>query len=247
MKIIAHRGASAHYPENTLLAIAKALEAGCDGIEFDVQKLGSELIVFHDETLERTTNGQGRLSDLSFEALRQLDAGRGQKVPTLREVLDLIGDQAFINLELKGENTASLVINLLQQLTQEQQQNESSPCGLGHYPWREQSQFILSSYHFSELALARKLEPELQLGVIADEQIDAALDFAKAISAYSFHPCLAVVTEELVRKVQAMGMKLFVHTVNEISDINRMQQFGVDGIFTDYPNAIRHFRESGNP
>ncbi|WP_251357816.1 glycerophosphodiester phosphodiesterase family protein [Kangiella sp. TOML190] len=236
MLVIAHRGASGHYPENTLLAIAKALEAGCDGIEFDVQNVGEQLMVFHDETLERTTNGKGRLSDYSFNQLRQLDAGLGQRIPTLREVLDLIGDQAFINIELKGQDTANLVVKLLKLLAYEQELHQSSPCGYSHYPWRQQSQFIVSSYHFSELYLARQLEPELQLAVIADKRMPIALEFAKDIGAYSFHPSLAEVNKQLVRQVQAAGMRLFVHTVNTLDEIKRMQQLGVDGVFTDYPS-----------
>ena len=110
----AHRGASGHEPENTLSAVEKAIELGADWIEVDVYAVKGELIIIHDERLERTTNGTGYVRDTSLAYLRSLDAGKGQCIPTLREVLDSVDRRAGINVELKGPNTAGLAVSLIE-------------------------------------------------------------------------------------------------------------------------------------
>ncbi|MBD3654518.1 glycerophosphodiester phosphodiesterase family protein [Kangiella sp.] len=224
MKVIGHRGAMGLAPENTLLSFRKALELGVDGVEFDVQNIDGNLLVFHDDTLDRTTNGTGLLLDHSVDYLRSLDAGQGEKIPFLHEVIELIDRDTFINIELKGLRTASLVMELVKLLDKDRYKKEN---------------FIISSYLFSELFLVRQLDPDIQIGVIADEQPDVALSFARDVNAYSFHPSLALVTEELVQEVHREGMSLYVHTVNDPDNIARVKAMGVDGVFTDYPDRVR--------
>ena len=103
MKVIAHRGASAQEPENTLLAIQAAIDAKVDAIEIDIHLVENQLVVIHDRWLDKTTNGSGRVGDKAFTELRQLDAGKGQKIPTLWEVLETIDGQCDLNIELKSE------------------------------------------------------------------------------------------------------------------------------------------------
>ncbi|WP_223670297.1 glycerophosphodiester phosphodiesterase [Kangiella shandongensis] len=225
-KVIGHRGAMGLEPENTLRSIRRALELGVDGVEFDVQNIDGALLIFHDEMLERTTNGEGELIDHSVEYLRQLDAGKGEKIPLLSEVVDLIGNQAFINIELKGLDTASLVMDLVKLLDKERFKKE---------------QFIISSYHYSELYLVHQLDPEIKIGVIVDEQSVAALDFADEIDAYSLHPRFSLLDHELVHEAHAAGMKVYVHTVNDLAKIQHAKQLGVDGVFTDYPDRVLEF------
>src|SRR5271154_4385560 len=112
---IGHRGAKGLEPENTLRSIRKALDLGVDGVEVDVYLAGGQLVVIHDDTLERTTNGRGRVEAQSFDYLRSLDAGMGEKIPTLREVFDTVNRRAFINVELKGGNTAEPVFELIEE------------------------------------------------------------------------------------------------------------------------------------
>ena len=112
---IGHRGAGGLEPENTLRSIRKALALGVDGVEIDVYAVEGQLVVIHDETLERTTNGAGHVEAQSFEYLRSLDAGMGEKVPTLREVLDIVDRRAFVNIELKGRETAALTSGLIRE------------------------------------------------------------------------------------------------------------------------------------
>ena len=226
LTVIGHRGAMGLAPENTLLSFRKALELGVDGIEFDVQNIAGELLVFHDETLERTTNGKGFLLDHAPQELRQLDAGQGERIPTLAEVIELIGDQAFINIELKGLDTASLVMDLVKLLDKKRFKKD---------------QFIISSYHFSELYLTHELDPEIRIGVIADEQPVIALDFADEVDAYSFHPSFSILDQPLVEDAHAAGMRVYVHTVNDLEKIQRSIDMGVDGVFTDYPDRVLEY------
>jgi len=223
MKIIGHRGAMGLAPENTLLSFRKALALQVDGVEFDVQNIDGQLLVFHDETLERTTNGTGALADHSVTYLRTLDAGAGQQIPLLQEVIELIDSDIFINIELKGERTAGLVVKVIKFLNKERYKKDN---------------FIISSYLFSELFMLRQLDPDIRIGVIADEQPEVALSVARDLAAYSFHPSLALVTPELVRTVHQQGLLLYVHTVNEPDDIARVEVMGVDGIFTDFPDRV---------
>ncbi|ACV27154.1 glycerophosphodiester phosphodiesterase [Kangiella koreensis] len=224
MKVIGHRGAMGLAPENTLLSFRKALELGVDGVEFDVQNIDGNLLVFHDDTLERTTNGSGLLLDHSIDYLRSLDAGQGEKIPFLHDVIELIDIDTFINIELKGLRTASLVMELVKLLDKDRYKKEN---------------FIISSYLYSELFLVRQLDPDIQIGVIADELPDVALSFARDVNAYSFHPSLSLVSKELVEQVHEEGMLLYVHTVNDPDNIAKVKAMGVDGIFTDYPDRVR--------
>lgn len=224
MKVIGHRGAMGLAPENTLMSFRKALELGVDGVEFDVQNIDGNLLVFHDDTLERTTNGKGLLLDHSVDYLRSLDAGQGEKIPFLHEVIELIDIDTFINIELKGLRTASLVMELVKLLDKDRYKKEN---------------FIISSYLFSELFLVRQLDSDIQIGVIADEQPDVALSFARDVNAYSFHPSLSLVSKELVEQVHQEGMLLYVHTVNDPENIAKVKSMGADGVFTDYPDRVR--------
>src|SRR5271154_2195490 len=112
---IGHRGAKGLEAENTLRSVRKALDLGVDGVEIDVYLAGGQLVVIHDDTLERTTNGRGRVEDQSFEYLRSLEAGLGEKIPTLREVFETVNRRAFINIELKGGGTAEPVLELIEE------------------------------------------------------------------------------------------------------------------------------------
>ncbi len=118
--IIGHRGASGYEPENTLLSFKKAISLNADMIEMDIFKCKTgELVIIHDNTVDRTTNGKGYIRDLTFQELRILDAGKGEKIPTLTEVLDLVNNKIKINLELKGEETAGPVCELIRKYVEE--------------------------------------------------------------------------------------------------------------------------------
>ena len=143
---IAHRGAMGHEPENTLASVRKAFELGALCVEVDAYYVDGNLVIFHDDRLERTTNGTGYLSEQSFEYLRTLDAGDGNQIPTLEEVCELINSHVCLNIELKGQYTAEPVARLLIKL-----------IGEG---WDKES-FLVSSFHHRELLQIKKLIPDV--------------------------------------------------------------------------------------
>ncbi|NVK22804.1 MAG: glycerophosphodiester phosphodiesterase [Kangiellaceae bacterium] len=234
MDIFAHRGASGLYPENTLLAFAKALEIGCEGLEFDVRLCGKDdhkqLVVFHDKKLDRCTDGKGKLKDCSFDYVRSLDAGEGQIIPTLDEVCKLVSTKALINIELKGKNTAEPVMDYLLS------QQNIIPL----------QQFIISSFRYKELKKIRKISSQIKIGVLVKKNYKKGFKQAKKLSAYSIHPYLKTVKQKHIIKAHKKGLKALVYTVNTMDDLNRLEEWKVDGVFSDFPNIICHSHESEN-
>jgi len=217
---IGHRGAGGLEPENTLRSVRRALALGVDGIEIDVHLLDGELIVIHDSTLDRTTNGSGPLRRLSLAQLRSLDAGQGEPIPLLREVLDAVDRRALINIELKGRRTALPVVALLRHY-------------IAHRGWSP-AHFLISSFRRAELRQLRA--SGLPIGILFARSARLFRSLARSLDAVSIHVPLAHATPRLAARVHADGRKLFVYTVNRPADILRVQQMGVDAIFTDYPN-----------
>ncbi len=229
MLCIGHRGARGHAPENTLASVRKAIELGADWIEVDVYWVDGELVVFHDDRLERTTNGQGLLRSQSFAYLRSLDAGDGEQIPTLAEVFEAAAGKVGINVELKGPGTAEPVVQFLQDWQ-------------GQNPGADLSRVLLSSFCHDELRLVQQLDAEVRLGALfVDLPVDAIAQ-AQALGAWSINPGKEAVTEAFVVAAHAAGLKVLVFTVNEVVDMERLRGLGVDGIFTDYPDRLVSLR-----
>lgn len=220
---IGHRGAMGHAPENTLASVQEALTLGATFLEVDVYAIDGRLIVFHDDRLERTTNGNGYLCDQSFEYLRSLDAGSGEQIPTLDEVCNLINQRAGLNIELKGPDTAAPVAAFI-----------SGLIGKG---WPLPS-ILVSSFNHRQLAELHRLNPEIRLGALtASLPVDNAR-FAESLGAFSVHPSLEFIDQEFVSDAHARGLKVYAYTVNHPDDITKMRDFGVDGVFTNYPERV---------
>ncbi|RLA12226.1 MAG: glycerophosphodiester phosphodiesterase [Gammaproteobacteria bacterium] len=220
---IGHRGAMGHAPENTLASVRKALALGAEFIEMDVYWVDDQLMVFHDDRLERTTNGSGYLWDQSFELLRSLDAGDGEQIPTLDEVCKLIDQQAGLNIELKGPGTAAPVAAFI---------NDLALNG-----W-QQTSLLVSSFDHRQLAELKQLNPNIRLGALtASLPVDNAR-FAESLGAYSVHASLDFIDQVFVTDAHARGIKVYVYTVNYPEDIARMRQLGVDGVFTNFPERV---------
>ncbi len=228
---IGHRGAMGHAPENTLASFRKALQLGADCIELDVYLVEGQLLVFHDDELQRTTNGQGRLMDKSFAYLRSLDAGQGERIPTLAEVCALIDAKAGINIELKGPGTAEPVVRFFRSLLTK-----------GWNP----SQILVSSFDRGQLQCCRILDDEIMLGVLFNGPVGDHLEFARKVNAMALHPSLEFVDEQLVQSAHNQGLKVFVFTVNDETDIRRMAEIGADGVFTNYPEKVPLIAEPQN-
>ncbi len=221
----AHRGASGHEPENTLLAVEKAIDLGADWVEVDVYAVDGELIVIHDERLERTTNGSGYVVEKTFRYLRSLDAGKGQRIPTLRELLDLVNRRIGVNVELKGPDTAALTVSLIDRHIKDR-------------GW-DSDQFIVSSFNQRELGKVHRLKPYIRIGVVIGGMHRIYASFTRRHEVYSVHPHMDLVTARFMERAHRRGLKVFVHTVNDPGDITRMEAMGVDGMFTDFPERLR--------
>ncbi|MCX7635617.1 MAG: glycerophosphodiester phosphodiesterase family protein [Syntrophales bacterium] len=221
MRFFAHRGASGHEPENTLRAFRRALELGATWIETDVFAVEGELVVIHDAHLERTTDGHGVVADSSLAYLRRLDAGAGERIPLLREVLELIAGRAGINIELKGPGTPPLVASLIATFT-----TTGRMAG---------DDFLVSSFDRRLLRHFRRLSPSIPIGLLYRGYPRFYPRHAQELQASSLHIPQRVVTRPLVAEAHGHGLKVFVYTVNSHADVDRMVTMGVDGVFTDFP------------
>lgn len=228
--LFAHRGAKGHAPENTLAAFAEALDLGARWMETDVFLVEGELVVIHDDRLDRTTNGHGYVTESSLAYLRSLDAGKGQRIPFLIEVCDLIEGEAGINIELKGPGTATRVAHFINQL-------------VTTTSWRL-DQFIVSSFDHPELLAFVQMMPGIRVGVLTANIPIGYAEFAEPFKAWSVHASREFVNREFVNDVHRRGMKIFVYTVNDADDYARLRKLGIDGVFSDFPDR---FLSDGRP
>lgn len=222
---IGHRGAKAHVAENTLASFQRALDMGVEGVELDVHVCATgELVVIHDFTVDRTTNGKGEVSKLSLTELKKLRIEEKHTIPTLREVVNLLGNNLFINIEMKGRHTATPLAAFLEKLVKEE--------GFSY------DNIIVSSFQKEELQAMCEVSPEVHLGVLTQASVSEAWEWAEQFLAKAIHPHYTLLTESNVKKAQHAGFKIYTWTVNEADDITRVRSYGVDGIITDYPERL---------
>ena len=221
---IAHRGASGYEPENTLRSFSRALAMDIDAIELDVHLTKDrKLVVIHDNSVGRTTDGKGWVKNLTFKQLRKLNAGLDERIPTLKEVFDLIDKKVFINIELKGKGTARPVARLIEQYTKK--------------GWWY-NHFLVSSFDFKELEAFYKINKKVRIGVLFEKNPDEHFKKAPLVKAYSINFPMKLVSSKYVKKAHKDELKLLVWTVNTKKDIARMKKLKVDGIFTNFPDRI---------
>ncbi len=221
---IAHRGGSQQYSENTLAAFEESLQLGVDAVELDVWNLGNELLITHDRRLGKTLPGEGRLIEQHPQHLKELILACGNRLATLPEVLQLLGEQVLINIELKGPHCAQPVAELLE--------SHSRDGGLGF------EHYVVSSFDHRQLFAFKQLLPQVKRGALIQ---GIPLDYAacaSALDAYSLHPNIDFIDAELVADAHRRGLQVWVYTVNEEDDMHSMAELGVDGIFTDYPGRL---------
>jgi glycerophosphoryl diester phosphodiesterase len=239
--VFAHRGASAFAPENTLASFRLAAELGAPAIELDVKLTAdSQVVVLHDHTLDRTTDGHGLLAQKTLAQVKQLDAGssfapqfQGEPIPTLAEVFEAVGRRVFINVELTNYTTptddlVSRVVEVIRAAKME-------------------TRIIFSSFNPLNLIRAGRVLPEVPLGLLATEGRSGALArsfVGHLIPHQALHPYLEDVNRKLVDAVHAQGRRVHVWTVNPEAEMRRLFAYGVDGIFTDDPSlALKVFAE----
>lgn len=222
---IGHRGARGYEPENTLIGFQKAIDLDVDGIEFDVHlSTDNQLIVIHDETIDRTTNGKGFVNTLSLPELKVFEIDHKYRIPTLTEVLDLVNQKCFVNIELKSYEAADKVVELIEKYINEKN-------------WKY-SHFLVSSFDWNALQQVKFLNASIPIGVLTETDLDLALAFAKVIQAKSIHPYFLLLTKENTEQLQKKGFQVFPWTVNEIEDIKKIKTYNVDGIISDFPDRL---------
>ncbi|GAL90476.1 glycerophosphodiester phosphodiesterase [Jejuia pallidilutea] len=221
---IGHRGAKGHVAENTLASIQKALDLGVDGIEIDVHRCASgELVVFHDFTLDRMTNGSGEISKFTYKELQKFKTRGSFEIPTLSQVLTLVDNKCLLNIELKGQDTAKEAARIIKFYVDKK-------------GW-EYHNFIVSSFQEELLETVFQINKDIPLGVITENNLDKVVAFAKTIKAVSIYVNYTMLTAEIVEALKE-NYKVFAFTVNNLKPLARIQSYGVDAIISDYPDRI---------
>lgn len=237
--VFAHRGASAHAPENTLAAFELALAQNADAIELDVKlSADGQVVVIHDQTVDRTTGSHGRVKDLSLAELKSLDAGsffsekfKGEKIPTLAEVFETVGKRTYVNVELTNYSTP-------------RDQLVETVCMLVK-KFGLQNRVMFSSFFGSNLSKARSYLPEVPRGLLAFNGLLGAWarSFGFAFGKYqALHPYLKDVTPQQIQRVHRLSRRVHVWTVNAADDMRRLFHWGADAIFTDDPQLAAQVR-----
>jgi glycerophosphoryl diester phosphodiesterase len=229
MLIIGHRGARAQQPENTLRALEEGIRCA-DFVEIDLRRSrDGELVVIHDPTVDRTTNGTGPVRTFSLTELKSLDAGKGEKIPTFQEVLDLVAGRCGLLVEIKEPGTEEQIIARIRDAGVED--------------------LFVVSFHLSAIDRVRD-SSTLKTGLIVSRKVPDPVDLASRAGVDLVLPRLDLVTGAMVRKAHRQGILLFAWTVNRVGDIHRMARLGVDGIATDDPcfaRGVVNHEETGEP
>lgn len=239
VKIIAHRGASGYAPENTRVSILKGLELGCDGFEVDVQLASSgEVVVFHDFTLERTTSGSGSLRDINLYDLKKLDLGswfseefKGEKIMTLEELLKIVPENKILNIEVKVRHDE---INKIEEKVVEILKRAG----------RVEGDVIISSFNHRIIKEINKLEPKLKTGLLLTAGVLDIENYIKInnLKIYSVHSYGEFTGRKMVEKMNEIGVKTYIWTVNSAEEAKILKDFGVTGIITNFPDKFRKVR-----
>ncbi len=224
---IAHRGASAYKPEDTIIAFQKALEMKADALGIDVHVCKSgEVVVIHDRTLRRITNGKGHVRDKTLTELKQLIVEGSAHIATLEETINFVDRKMKLDIELKERGCAEPTYRIVKNAIEK-------------HGWLYDN-FFISSFIRSELKTMKLLDNKIQLSVLFNWLLQfGVFRFAKKIGAYSINPSLLVTNKKLVDYAHKEGMKVFVWTVNKEKDITQMKRIGVDGIFSDFPDRLK--------
>ncbi|MBP3442664.1 MAG: glycerophosphodiester phosphodiesterase [Clostridia bacterium] len=237
---IAHRGFSGNYPENTMLAFKKAIEAGADGIEFDVHfSKDGEVVIIHDEKIDRTTDGEGYVADYTYEQLCKFDASAGfkgvygfNKIPTLREYFELVRDiEGFVtNIELKtSENEYPGIEKAVLEMIDE--------FGLA-------DRIIISSFNHYSVMRTKKLNPDICCGFLESSWIYNFGEYTKSRNVECVHPKFNSLNEESVAEIRSHAVRINTWTVNNEQDVKRLYELGADAVITNFPDMAKRIIEN---
>jgi len=232
MLVIAHRGASGEAPESTDAAIRLAIARGADMIELDVQMTRDRrLIVFHDERLERTTNGRGQVDAQRYADLARLDSGAwfaprfaGARILLMSQALHLMSKRCRMNLELKHSSRPSEFI---------------ARVGRGLRATRMVRRVLVSSFEASLLRRLQAKVPRISLALLCARRPSQALASACRLRCVAFHPHVSLVTPNLIQRAHRHGLRVHVWTVDRVREAVRLRRLGVDGVVTNWPARLR--------
>jgi glycerophosphoryl diester phosphodiesterase len=226
---IAHRGASGTFPENTLSAFRAAIAAGADMCELDVQLTrDAAVVVIHDETVNRTTDGAGEVAALTLEEIQRFDAGakfkggkfKRERIPTLDEVFAVTSGKCGLNIELKGGGVEAQVAAIMQA------RNAFADS-------------IVSSFNWDYLKKIQTLHFNIRIALLAEEKPVDLMMNAVAMRAHAINPRWDMVTADLCKAAHERGLKVYTWTVDADARMRALAECGVDGIMTNYPERLR--------
>ena len=222
---IGHRGAKGLEPENTLLSFQKAIEIGVDGIELDVRLTSDgELIVIHDETIDRTSNGTGFVNQFSLREIKKFRIDSKHEIPTLLEVLELVDKKCLVNIELKELETAEKVVALIEDF-------------IATKNWKYEH-FLVSSFNWHAIQNVRFLNPDIPIGVLTESDLEMAFTFAKFLKATTITAHYLLLNDAEIQEIQEAGIRIFAWTVNENDTIEKMKTLKINGIISDFPDRL---------
>lgn len=228
VKIIAHRGFGKGPIENTLYAVREALRLGVNGIEIDVQgSSDGEIVVFHDFVVDAKTNGTGAVVELALEELQKLKLSGGLQIPTLRELIELVKGKSdvLVMIEIKPENIEEAVINVIQEANID-------------------NQVVISSYQPSVLRKIQELDAKAQTALIFKSPLADSVQLAGSLGCSMIAPQSQLISQELVKKSRKVGLAVYPWAVNEIEDLQRMMDAGIETIITDEVRKMQQFLHS---
>jgi glycerophosphoryl diester phosphodiesterase len=246
-RVIAHRGFSGVAPENSLAAIRKAIDLGADMVEIDVLlSRDGHVVVIHDETVDRTTDGRGKVASLDLEELRRLDAGSwfskafaGEKIPTLAEVLDLVRGRILLNVEIKTEavtpEAEGGISDKVLRLIAEREMGE---------------QVILSSFDPEALRQARRLDSAIRTASLYDKDLHRGMgpvEVMAAVGSNGFNLSARQLSDEVLRACHGQRRPVAVYTVDDKKKMERLIAAGVDAIFTNRPDRMLELLGKAEP
>jgi glycerophosphoryl diester phosphodiesterase len=242
--VVAHRGFSGAAPENTLAAFRKAIETGSDMIELDIQlSKDGKIVVIHDDTLERTTNGQGKVADHALREIRKLDAGSwfnprfsGEKIPTLQEVLKLAKGKVLVNIEIKTPTHGQYPITDLA----DRGLDAVKKAGM-------LNRVIFSSFNPASLEWVRNKEPRAWVAFLYHHDWNSLSEVTKGKDWRVLNLRNSFLTRGKIEKIRQGGIKINVYTVNSEEELGQFVKWGADGIITNHPDRLIRILKAKSP
>jgi len=217
--VIGHRGAAGLVAENTLPSFRRAVQLGVAAVELDIYCHDGELLVIHDDTLDRTTNGRGKLTRMSFTQLRKLNAGDGAQIPLLAEVFAAVPARVAINLELKGPGCANPVAAALEQ-------------------WQPGNDLLVSSFEHDQLRDFRRQNDRTPVAPLFHRPSREMLEIGRELDACAINLSSRIATASRLKTIRDAGFGAVVYTVNSLRQARRLARDGATGVFTDRPDRI---------